>query len=93
MKKIIRGLLYEKGNDEISLGRVVLWTLLIISIHFWYTRPWNEFPSSLSEAFMYTLAYNLFKKSIQVARDYSDTYFSSRSSSKANLDEYEVRRP
>lgn len=55
--------LISEDNENVSIGRVILWILLIACLLFWYFKP-KELPDTLYYIFIYVLAYNFGKKLI-----------------------------
>jgi len=58
--------LFSEDGKKASIGRFVLWILLTISIYFWFTRPYNEFPETLFYTLIFVLIYNLSKKGFRI---------------------------
>jgi hypothetical protein len=68
--RIFKGLLFEKGDNVISLGRLLLWVLLSLMMYCWLTQLYTgvevKIPGELSTTFNLLLGYNFGKKIVDV---------------------------
>ncbi|MDR1044694.1 MAG: hypothetical protein LBP33_06190, partial [Candidatus Adiutrix sp.] len=56
--------LVKGTRDTLSMGRVLLWLFVFVSLYFWFARPPEAFPGSLESALGFALAYNLGGKAV-----------------------------
>ena len=64
--------LISDDSENVSMGKIAFWILMINDIFFWWFKAAKDFPDSLYYITLYVLLYNFGKKLVSPIKDFLD---------------------